>query len=388
MRNNWPIHCLTDVVTLPTGQVDPNVDPYRSQILLAPDHVEQATGRILKYETAEEQGATSGKYVVRPGDIVFSKIRPALRKVALADFSGICSADMYPLRPSEKILGSFLLPILLSGRFSRYVESLSGRTGIPKVNREDLSGFFFPLPPLEEQRRIVEVIDAVSRQEEAVRASIAKLSSISSATVDSLLERVVWDYTLSDAIDGPIRNGHSPIESEAWTGVRMLGLGCLTPYGFNPIQLKNAPSSVTADHVATLREGDLLISRANTRELVGLAGIYRDVGTPCIYPDLMMRIRPSNRCSTEFLGAVLMSTRVRRHVRALAQGTSESMVKISAATVYGIPIPLPEFEEQNHLLRVLDSFSTQIRDKNAELGKLGSVKQGIVDDLLSGRVSV
>ncbi|MET8142132.1 hypothetical protein ABZU32_17635 [Sphaerisporangium sp. NPDC005288] len=333
--------------------------------------------------------------VLRDGDLLVSRSNTR-ELVGLAGiYRDIGVPCIYPdlmmrLRTSRSYLPEFLELVLRYPHIRSQIVALAQGTSesMVKISGATLGELAVPVVPVSGQRRIMKVIDAVSRQELAVKASIAKLSAISAATVDALMEGMAWDCTLSDAADGAIRNGYSPVESEAWTGVQMLGLGCLTPAGFNPIQLKNAPSSVTADHAAILREGDLLMTRANTRELVGLAGVYRDVGTPCIYPDLMMRIRPSNRCSAEFLAAVLMSTRARRQVRSLGQGTSESMVKISAATVREILVPLPAFEEQNRLLGVLNSFSAQIRDKNAELGKLGAVKQGIVDDLLSGRVSV
>ncbi|MFJ7588071.1 restriction endonuclease subunit S [Streptomyces sp. NPDC097617] len=325
----------------------------------------------------------SGKYVVQPGDVVFSKIRPSLRKAALADFSGTCSADMYPLTPGEEILGRFLISVILGERFSKYAENLSGRTGIPKVNRGDLAGYSFPLPPIVEQRRIVEVLDAVSEQERSIEASIAKLGAAKAGAIEGLLDALDWDRTLGDVVDDGIRNGFSPVESETWTGIQMLGLGCLTPVGFEPVQLKNAPPSVTAHHPAVLREGDLLMSRANTRDLVGLAGVYRGVGTPCIYPDLMMRIGTSGRYSADFLSVVLMSMRTRRYVRSMAQGTSESMVKISAKSVRGIPVPLPTPEEQAQVLAVVASFSQQVGAETEELAKLRSIKRGIANSLLA-----
>ena len=96
----WSLEPLLKVVSLPKGQVDPRREPYSSMVLIAPDHVESSTGRVLVKQTAEEQGAVSGKYSFSAGDIVYSKIRPYLRKAILADFDGICSADMYPLRPA------------------------------------------------------------------------------------------------------------------------------------------------------------------------------------------------------------------------------------------------------------------------------------------------
>ncbi|WP_326752875.1 hypothetical protein OH738_25750 [Streptomyces hirsutus] len=74
-----------------------------------------------------------------------------------------------------------------------------------------------------------------------------------------------------------------------------------------------------------------------------------------------------------------------RTIRSMAQGTSESMVKISAGAVRDLRIPLPDLKDQEHLLSALDSVSSQLTKESAELVKLRRLKQGIVGDLLSGR---
>ncbi|MFJ3692631.1 restriction endonuclease subunit S [Streptomyces sp. NPDC090052] len=257
----------------------------------------------------------------------------------------------------------------------------------PNITKSDVLEFGVRVPPMRVQQRIVEVIDSVSELERGIEASIAKLRVMRSAVTDAMLAGIEWDCPLPDALAGPIRNGFSPVESVAWTGVQMLGLGCLTPSGFAPAQLKNAPPSVTAAHGAILEDGDLLMSRANTRELVGLVGVYRDVGTPCIYPDLMMRMRPSGRCSAPFLAAVLTSSRARRRIRSMSQGTSESMVKISAGAVREIRVPLPSLPVQEHVLAAIDSVTEQLNVEVGELAKFRNLKQGLVDQLLSGRVA-
>ncbi|WP_181802421.1 restriction endonuclease subunit S domain-containing protein [Streptomyces shenzhenensis] len=192
----------------------------------------------------------------------------------------------------------------------------------------------------------------------------------------------VWpELKLSEILAEPIRNGFSPPESQAWTGVQMLGLGCLSTDGFSPDQLKNAPDSVSVAHPAILQHGDLLISRANTRTLVGMVGIYRDIGTPCIYPDLMMRVRPSARYSVEFLELVLRSPRTRRRLMAIAQGTSESMVKISGKALRQLPIPDVPPSEQRRIVQVIDSFSEFEREIEASIAKFKALRFGVMEEL-------
>ncbi|MGW2818006.1 restriction endonuclease subunit S [Streptomyces sp. NPDC001415] len=193
------------------------------------------------------------------------------------------------------------------------------------------------------------------------------------------MERKRWkEVPLHSLLEGGIRNGFSPLESQEWTGVQMLGLGCLTADGFQPRQLKNAPSSVSPQHPAILRDGDLLISRANTRNLVGLAGIYRDTGTPCIYPDLMMRLRPSGACIPEYLEVVLRSPTLRQQITGRAQGTSESMVKISAEMIRSLPVPLPSLDQQQHIVNVLSAV-----DEHISIESLATLKEIAIWDAVA-----
>jgi type I restriction enzyme S subunit len=122
---DWALRPMLSVVSVASGQVDPKVGPYRSMILVAPDHIASGSGRLLKKETAEYQHAISGKYLFAKGDIVYSKIRPYLRKAILADFAWLCSADMYPLKPAAGVSAGFVLAAILGQDFSKYAESVS-----------------------------------------------------------------------------------------------------------------------------------------------------------------------------------------------------------------------------------------------------------------------
>jgi type I restriction enzyme, S subunit len=81
---HWAMVKFSRSIFVVEGQVDPREEPFIDMPLIAPNHVEQATGRLLNVEMAREQQAESGKYLCRQGDVIYSKIRPALRKVVIA----------------------------------------------------------------------------------------------------------------------------------------------------------------------------------------------------------------------------------------------------------------------------------------------------------------
>ncbi|MFQ3558889.1 restriction endonuclease subunit S [Streptomyces gramineus] len=178
------------------------------------------------------------------------------------------------------------------------------------------------------------------------------------------------EVRLGSVLETPPKNGYSPKDVPEWTGLKALGLGCLTPRGFAPSQLKNVPDSVMARRF-TLADGDLLMSRANTRELVGLAGRFTQIGAACIYPDLMMRLRPrAEQCLPGYLEIVLRSATVRRAVQAGARGTSESMVKISASLVEDLRIPLPPLSEQRDIVAAHEAFERRVGALERMLAKV------------------
>jgi type I restriction enzyme S subunit len=183
----WEVVHLIEHITLPTGQIDPKQSPYKKLPLIAPNHIESVTGRLLEKVSAEAQGAISGKYLFQEGDVIYSKIRPYLRKATLAKEKGLCSADMYPLRVKDTLLPRFLLALVLSEDFSRFAESKSMRTGIPKLNREELGEYICALPPVNEQKKMVSLLESIDQDIETNLQSIVSLEILKRGLMQDLL---------------------------------------------------------------------------------------------------------------------------------------------------------------------------------------------------------
>jgi len=160
---------LAEVVDFRSSQVDPKRQPYSEMLHVGPEHIASNTGEISwqNVRTATEDGVKSGKYKFESGDLIYSKIRPYLNKVAVADREGICSADMYALHNPQKITIEFLHFLLMSNDFLNYAETLSNRANIPKLNRGQLSGYEFDLPSeasLQVFSRKMKNLDEVAKQ--------------------------------------------------------------------------------------------------------------------------------------------------------------------------------------------------------------------------------
>jgi len=156
---HWEVGKFSREVRIAEGQADPEIEPYSSMPLVAPNHIESGTGRLLARETAADQAAISGKYLCSAGEVIYSKIRPALAKAVLAPEDCLCSADMYPMTPTGLLRSRYLLRVLLSSQFTAWSILEADRVAMPKVNRETLSELRLPVPPPQEQDTIADFLD-------------------------------------------------------------------------------------------------------------------------------------------------------------------------------------------------------------------------------------
>lgn len=156
---------LDEVSMIVSKLVDPKDAKYQNLIHIGAGNIEQKTGKLSDLKTAGEERLISGKFLFDEGTVLYSKIRPYLMKVARPKFSGLCSADVYPLVADKKVLNEdFLFYILLSKTFTDYAIKGSARAGMPKVNRDHLFAFTFHLPSLNRQEQIAKELQALSEK--------------------------------------------------------------------------------------------------------------------------------------------------------------------------------------------------------------------------------
>ncbi len=137
-KYNWPIEPFESFAVIDTHMAN-NLDAYANKPHIGIDSIESNSGRLSGYRTVAEDGIISGKYPFTAQHIIYSKIRPALNKVALPDFDGVCSADAYPILPAkERCNRIYLAQVMRSSYFLDYVLPLSGRAQMPKVNKKAL----------------------------------------------------------------------------------------------------------------------------------------------------------------------------------------------------------------------------------------------------------
>lgn len=169
---------------------------------IAPNHIESWTGKVFGYQTISEDGVTSAKHEFYKGQIIYSKIRPYLCKVAIASFDGLCSADMYPI--NSKIDTYFLFRWMLTTTFTDWASNAESRTVLPKINQKDLSEIPVPVPPLSEQHEIVRRVEQLFAYADTIEKQVNNaLARVNNLTQSILAKAFRGELTAQWRADNP-----------------------------------------------------------------------------------------------------------------------------------------------------------------------------------------
>lgn len=123
------------------------------------EDIEKDTGRVLQKVTKIERNSASTKHWFDKGQVLYSKLRPYLNKVVLADEAGYCTSEILPLEFAEEIVPAYARYYLMSPTFLRYANKCSYGVKMPRLGTADGIKAIFPIPPVDEQMRIVATID-------------------------------------------------------------------------------------------------------------------------------------------------------------------------------------------------------------------------------------
>ena len=176
---DWEEKTLGEVCEIVSVLIDPKKKDFYDMYHIGAGNMISNSEVLVDLKTAKEEKLISGKFLFDTSTVLYSKIRPYLMKVVRPDFNGLCSADIYPLKPKDKIIiRNFLFYILLSKKFTEYAIKGSARAGMPKVNREHLFAYNFSLPKVIEQKSIVKKLEGVYKQKladlEELKRSVLK----------------------------------------------------------------------------------------------------------------------------------------------------------------------------------------------------------------------
>lgn len=156
---NWVWTRLGEVVNYSGSRKFSPDEIHKDSWLLDLEDIEKDTSRIISKKTFAEKKSKSTKAQFKRGDVLYGKLRPYLNKVVVADSEGFCTTEIVPLQPYKGVISEYIQYVLKRPDFLNYVNSKTYGINLPRLGTEDGRRAIFPLPPLAEQKRIVEKCD-------------------------------------------------------------------------------------------------------------------------------------------------------------------------------------------------------------------------------------
>lgn len=180
----WREVRLGEVVSLSKERLDPRKE-HEACCCIELEHIESKTGRLLGSAQSNQQASI--KAIFNPGDVLFGKLRPYLRKFIAPDFKGVCSTEIWVLQPkAQEITSRFLHCLIQSDGLMAEAEKSSG-SRMPRADWKIVSEYCFSLPKLNEQSRIASTLDLCSQEVNALTNKIERLHTEKKALMRKLL---------------------------------------------------------------------------------------------------------------------------------------------------------------------------------------------------------
>ena len=255
---------------------------------------------------------------------------------------------------SDRLDRQYLLHYLKSDMMLSFIKEYATGSVRDNLKLADLGEFPINLRPVEEQRQIAATLDKIDDLIAKRRQQLDKLDELVKSRFiemfgDPITNEMGWEKVqLSTCIES-IDNGKSLVcDTSARQGnwPAVLKLSAAT-YGFyRPEENKAMLDENQFVEDAAVRAGDLLFTRKNTPELVGMCAYVYDTPSRLMMPDLIFRLNTTNRCNKVFLWKLINHNLFRDCIRAISTGSAKSMSNISKERLLNLEIILPPAELQ------------------------------------------
>jgi type I restriction enzyme, S subunit len=350
-----------------------------------------SSGEIQEIATYKFKAAPSrARRLVKDGDVIISTVRTYLKAIAPitnAKDNLVVSTGFAVIRPRKEIFDmSFCKYALREYQFINEVMMRSTGVSYPAINASDIADIRIPLPPLEVQKRIADYLDSETTQIDALILEKERMLELLEEKRAALISQAVtkglnpsapmkesglewlgkipehWKLErLKFSLYG-IEQGWSPqcdnypALPDSW-GV--LKVGAVNNWEFDADENKALPDNLEPVIEYEIKPGDVLMSRANTTQLVGSISFVREVRPKLLLCDKLYRLKvKTDRMNPEFLVLLLRTRPGRFEFERDASGASNSMQNIGQDSVYNLWTLLPPRDEQE---KIVQHVKTSVR---------------------------
>lgn len=355
-----PSVALSELMASRVGSVDPSKFPDEVFDLYSIPAFDRGAP-----EVAIGSSIGSAKQIVRPGDVLLSKIVPHIRRswVVGGDRGSrlIASGEWIVFR-SDRIDQAYLRHVLVGDPFhSQFMQTVSGVGGsLLRARPAQVAKITVPLPPLPEQRRIAAILEQADALRAKRREALAQLDSLTQSIFiemfgDPLSPQQRWPQsTFGDTVSHLVYGPRFYNDSYSEEGARIVRITDLDNLG--QLSFANMPRMALSDSDVrkyALTEGDLIFARSGS---VGKSAVFPRDAPICVAGAYFIVMRFKSVVLPEFVRSVLAAESVQMHI----QGHSRQAIQpnFSGPAIRSLPLPLPPMTVQTEFVSRLEQVKS------------------------------
>ncbi len=356
------------------------------------EHIDPENLHIRRWNSVADGTSFTRKFV--PGQTLFGKRRAYQRKVAYAEFEGICSGDILTFEPKNRkiLLPEFLPFICQSDAFFDHALDTSAGSLSPRTSWKALKDFEFPLPPLDEQKRIAEILWAADEAVESWLAAfnafeITKQQILSSTFTPEKTSLNGWIIKkLKDVatLQTGIAKGRKYAPGETLVELPYLRVANVKDGYLDLSEIKTISVTLAEVERFSVRQGDVLITEGGDFDKVGRGTVWNGEIEDCLHQNHVFCVRPQNGVLLpEYLSFQTASPYGKVYFLKCAKKTS-NLASINSTQVKNFPVLLTSIDEQEKLIvriKCVEEKQAQIRQ---QIEKIKSVSTGYFASLVNG----
>lgn len=377
LKPGWKMVKFGDIAQNVAVRVDPA--DAKTDAYVGLEHLDPSTIHLRQW--GHPSDVTGQKLAFKKGDVIFGRRRAYQRKLAVAEFDGICSAHAMVVRAKPKmILPEFLPFFLQSDMFMERAIEISVGSLSPTINWKTLKVQEFPLPPIDEQKRIAEILWAADESLVSFEQARESLLNVADTFATDFLSRG-WDTKNLGKLLIDVQYGSSKRIASAGSGTAPI-LRIPNVIGGRIVLDDLAFVDLPTPEVDRYRlsRGDVLIVRTNGNpEYVGRTAVVEELPEDCIYASYLIRLVPNSELLLpKYLHAALSSSLMRRTLRHEIR-SSAGNYNLNTKGIKRQVLPLPPLPKQHEFVRHFESFERKISEIDSHISLLRALRLSIAN---------
>lgn len=381
----WPTKPLREVLELSRERIEPVEHPDTSFNYVGLEVIEGHTGKLLPCQPTAGVEIKSTKNVFHRGEILYGKLRPYLNKVHLAGDDGICSTDIYVLRPRQgRIHPSFAANYLRSASVLSMVSNAMAGANLPRISQDALLEIPIPVPPLVEQERIVKLLDEADKLQKLRAQADRRTADLIPALFHEMFANEITENSrpLGEVCE-KVTDGVHITPTYVDEGVPFLRVTDIKREEVDWVSVKRIPPNEYEQITRRVKpeQGDILYSKNGT------IGIAKEITweRPFAHFVSLALLKPNrNFLNPTFLAAWLNTPDALR--QAVGHSKTGTVTNLHLNEIKKFRVPCPKLERQTYFVQRAADIRALKAKQSACCGRLDDLFQSLLHRAFEGEL--